>query len=82
MVQKVGLNLLLLFIFATIILAASSSRILKESIDETSVKNLPSQDAMDDEEFSIERRINLVLDYLPPKTHPPIHPINNTTDHI
>ncbi|KAM3199089.1 hypothetical protein P3L10_034241 [Capsicum annuum] len=78
MVQKVAFNLLLLFIFATIILAASSSRILKESIDETSVKNLPSQDAsniaMDDEEFSIERRINLVLDYLPPKTHPPIHP--------
>ncbi|KAH0721168.1 hypothetical protein KY290_006086 [Solanum tuberosum] len=65
MVQKIGFHLLLLFIFATIISTASSSRILKESIDETSDFDLPAQDASDitDEELSIARRIDLVLDY-------------------
>ncbi|MCD7450759.1 hypothetical protein HAX54_008396 [Datura stramonium] len=70
MVQKIAFHLLLLFIFATIISTASTSRILKESIDETSAFDLPAQDAIDitvdDAEFSLARRMDLVLDYASP----------------
>ncbi|KAJ8570567.1 hypothetical protein K7X08_037539 [Anisodus acutangulus] len=86
MVQKVAFHLLLLFIFATIISTASSSRILKESIDETSAFDLPVQDAnditVDDadffaEEVSVARRMDLVLDYASPganNQHNPTRP--------
>ncbi|CAN4109385.1 unnamed protein product [Withania somnifera] len=70
MVQKVAFHLILLFIFANIISNTSSSRILKESIDEISAFDLPAQDAInitvDDAELSIARRMDLVLDYASP----------------
>ncbi|KAM3288436.1 hypothetical protein P3S67_021866 [Capsicum chacoense] len=69
MVQKIVFHLLLLFIFATIISTASSSRILKESIDETFDFDLPSQDVSDDVEFSVARRMDLVLDYASPRAN-------------
>ncbi|CAN4118759.1 unnamed protein product [Withania somnifera] len=73
MVQKVAYQLLLLFMFTTIISTTSASRILKESINEISAFDLPAQDAsdiaVDDAEFSISRRIDLVLDYASPSAN-------------
>ncbi|TMW93745.1 hypothetical protein EJD97_011218, partial [Solanum chilense] len=69
MVQKVGLYLLLLFIFATLISTASTSRILKESIDEISIYDLTAQ--IDESDVEVARRMDMAdYHYRPTKGRP------------